>query len=359
MDSINGESSAIELREALGLVWNYSFKYVNSMSLKCAIDLGIPDIIHKEGQPITLSKLVSALGVHANKAHCILRLMRILVHSGFFAQQLDQNEQEEELYLLTPASRLLLKDNSMNAAPFVLLVADPIFTTSFTFLSTWLRNDDSSVFETARGKNFWDCVAEEPRLRNLFYENMVSDSRLISRYLIENFKDVFIGFKSLIDVGGGTGTMAEAIAKAFPEIECTVFDLPHIVVNLQGTKNLAFVGGDMFQSIPSADAVLLKWILHDWGDEDCLKILKRCKEVIPSKDKGGKVIIVDMIIDTQKQDKESVETQLCTDMFMMSVLSVAKERSLKEWNKLFLEAGFTHYKATPIIGHRSLIELYP
>ncbi|KAJ0110656.1 hypothetical protein Patl1_02357 [Pistacia atlantica] len=272
--------------------------------------------------------------------------MRILVHSGFFAQQLDQNEQEEELYLLTPASRLLLKDNSMNAAPFVLLVADPIFTTSFTFLSTWLRNDDSSVFETARGKNFWDCVAEEPRLRNLFYDNMVSDSRLISRYLIENFKDVFIGFKSLIDVGGGTGTMAEAIAKAFPEIECTVFDLPHIVVNLQGTKNLAFVGGDMFQSIPSADAVLLK-------------ILKRCKEVIPSKDKGGKVIIVDMIIDTQKQDKESVETQLCTDMFMMSVLSVAKERSLKEWNKLFLEAGFTHYKATPIIGHRSLIELYP
>lgn len=258
MDSINGENSDNELREALGLVWNYSFKYVNSMSLKCAIDLGIPAIIHKEGQPITLSQLVSALGVHPNKAHCIQRLMRILVHSGFFAQQLDQNEQEEELYLLTPASRLLLKDNFTNAAPFVLLVADPIFTTPFNFLSTWLQNDDSSVFETARGKKFWDCVAEEPRLRNLFYDSMVSDSRLISRYLIENHKDVFKGFKSLVDVGGGTGTMAEAIAKAFPEIQCTIFDLPHIVDNLQGTKNLAFVGGDMFQSIPSADAVLLK-----------------------------------------------------------------------------------------------------
>ncbi|KAK1325042.1 Tabersonine 16-O-methyltransferase [Acorus calamus] len=37
----------------------------------------------------------------------------------------------------------------------------------------------------------------------------------------------------------------------------------------------------MFERVPSADAVMLKWILHDWGDEDCVKILKRCKEAIP------------------------------------------------------------------------------
>lgn len=72
---------------------------------------------------------------------------------------------------------------------------------------------------------------------------------------------MFKGLKSLVDVGGGIGTMAEAIAKAFPEIQCTVFDLPHIVEDLQGTENLAFVGGDMFQSIPPAEAVLLKVII--------------------------------------------------------------------------------------------------
>lgn len=86
----------------------------------------------------------------------------------------------------------------------------------------------------------------------------------------------------------------------------------------------------------------MQWLLHDWGDEDCLKILRRCKEAISSKNKGGKVIIIEMIIDTQKQDKESIEAQLCFDMRIMSQLGFAKERTLKEWRKLFLEAVFTH-----------------
>ncbi|KAH0639577.1 hypothetical protein KY290_036844 [Solanum tuberosum] len=62
------------------------------------------------------------------------------------------------------------------------------------------------------------------------------------------------------------------------------------------SKNLSYVGGDMFKFIPSADAILLKWVLHDWSDEECIKILKKCKEAIPSKEKGGKVIIIDMVL---------------------------------------------------------------
>lgn len=53
--------------------------------------------------------------------------------------------------------------------------------------------------------------------------------------------------------------MARAIAKALPQLDCTVFDLPHVVSNLQDCrKNLKYVGGDMFQAIPRADAILLK-----------------------------------------------------------------------------------------------------
>ena len=52
--------------------------------------------------------------------------------------------------------------------------------------------------------------------------------------------------------------MAKAISEAFPHIDCTVFDLPHVVSNLQGSKNLKYVGGDMFEAVPPADAVLLK-----------------------------------------------------------------------------------------------------
>ncbi|KAE9444701.1 hypothetical protein C3L33_23401, partial [Rhododendron williamsianum] len=129
----------------------------------------------------------------------------------------------------------------------------------------------------------------------------------------------FSGLNSLVDVVGLTGTVAKALAYAFPELECTVLDLPHVVADLRGSGNLKFVGGDMLKAIPSADAVLLKWILHDWSDEESVKILKRCKEALPSR--GGKVIIIDIKVENDKEgDDESTETQLFWDMLMMIVV---------------------------------------
>ena len=87
-------------------------------------------------------------------------------------------------------------------------------------------------------------------------------------------------------------------------------------------------------------------------------ILKKCREANCSNDGAGKVIIVDMIIESPKIDKKSAETQLYLDMLMMVNLT-GKERNKKEWEKLFLAAGFSHYKITPIVGLRSLIEVYP
>lgn len=100
-----------------------------------------------------------------------------------------------------------------------------------------------------------------------------------------------------------------------------------------------------------------QWILHDWNDEDCVRILKKCREAIPSKDKRGKVIIIDMIVDNHNPDKASIENQLFFDMLMM-VLVTGRERNEKEWEKLFLDAGFSEHKITPL-GLRSLIEVYP
>lgn len=114
----------------------------------------------------------------------------------------------------------------------------------------------------------------------------------------------------------------------------------------------------MFKSIPSADAILLKWILHDWDDEECIKILKNCKEAIPSKENGGKVIIIDMVMDNLKGDDKSYETQFLIDVLVMVVLP-GKERSEEEWAKLFSDAGFSDYKIIPILGLRSIIEVYP
>ena len=104
--------------------------------------------------------------------------------------------------------------------------------------------------------------------------------------------------------------------------------------------------------------------MHDWDDENCVKILKHCKEAIPSKQKGGKVIIIDMVVGHQKLEEanangnKSTQTQLFFDMSMMALLS-GKERSEKEWANLFSVAGFSDYKINPTLGLRSLIEVYP
>lgn len=89
-----------------------------------------------------------------------------------------------------------------------------------------------------------------------------------------------------------------------------------------------------------------------------MRILKLCKEDIPSKEGGGKVIILEMVIDVEKGDHQSVETQLFFDMLMM-VNAYGRERTQDERQKIFRDAGFSNYKITPIFGMRSLIQVFP
>uniref|UniRef100_M1CUQ6 O-methyltransferase n=1 Tax=Solanum tuberosum TaxID=4113 RepID=M1CUQ6_SOLTU len=100
-----------------------------------------------------------------------------------------------------------------------------------------------------------------------------------------------------------------------------------------------------------------QWVLHDWSIEDCIKILKKCKEAIPSKENGGRVIVIELVMDQNKDDK-SYETQLFLDMLMM-VDASRKERSEQEWAKLFLDADFSDYNIILILGLRLVIEVYP
>lgn len=98
--------------------------------------------------------------------------------------------------------------------------------------------------------------------------------------------------------------------------------------------------------------------MHDWNDEKCVEILKKCKESLLKKGKEGKVIIIDMVLENEGDINESIETQLFFDMLMM-VVATGKERNKKEWIKLISYAGFNDYKITPILGLRSVIEIYP
>ncbi|XP_028787630.1 isoflavone-7-O-methyltransferase 6-like [Neltuma alba] len=187
---------------------------------------------------------------------------------------------------------------------------------------------------------------------------MGSDTRFMKLALIRDLESVLDGLGSIVDVGGGNGATAKIISEAFPKLKCTVLDLPEVVANLSGNANLSFVGGDMLKSIPHADAVLIKWVLLDWGDDDCIKILKNAKRAISGKGNEGKVIIIDMVLDEKHDQYEWLETKLLINIALIADLN-SKARSEEEWKQVFLKAGFKDYKIFPIFGLRSLIVLHP
>ena len=165
----------------------------------------------------------------------------------------------ESGYVLTLASRLLLKDNPLSARPLLLAVLDPILMKPWQYVSAWFQNDnDPTIFSTAHGSTMWDYAAHEPRLNHFFNEAMASDGLLAASVVLSKCKGVFEGLKSLVDVGGGTGTITKVLAKAFPQMDCTVFDLPHVGAGLQGSENLKYIGGNMLEKVPPGDAIMLK-----------------------------------------------------------------------------------------------------
>ncbi|KAK4255558.1 hypothetical protein QN277_008544 [Acacia crassicarpa] len=357
MEATN-ESQSSKLLGAQICAWNHSFSFIKSISLKCAVDLGIPDIIHNHDQPMPLSELISSLPIHPSKTTFVPRLMRLLVHYGLFSKQKVSENNTEEAYALTNASKLLLNKKPLSVTPLMLALLNPVLMKAFYSLPCWFQNDDPTPFKTAHGMSLWEYAGQDPEFNQMFNCAMASDSQIVTSVVIDKCMGMFEGLESLVDVGGGTGTLALAISKTFAQLECTVFDLPHVVAGLQGSDNLKYVAGDMFKEIPQANAILLKEILHDWNDEDCVKILKKCKEAITSNGKEGKVIVIDIMIGHDTKDDKTVEAQLFSDMIMMALVP-GRERNEKEWANLIFTSGFCDYKVIPVLGIRSIIEVYP
>jgi len=103
-------------------------------------------------------------------------------------------------------------------------------------------------------------------------------------------------------------------------------------------------------------AYLFQCVLHDWDDDKCIKLLKNCKQAIPSRDAGGKVIIIDIVVGSSPSDVKILETQVLCDLDIMKIGGV--ERDEQEWKKIILADGFKDYNIMPL-GLRSIIELYP
>ena len=245
---MRGETSREDEEAAQLDIWKYVFGFVDMALVKCAIELGIPDVLESHGGHMTLSELSSALGCSPPPLY---RIMRFLVHRQIL-------KEDNMGYVQTPISRLLMRNGGRSMAPFVLFESNPVMLAPWHGLSARvLAKGTSSAFESANGEDVWSYVATNPAHSKLLNDAMSCDARVAVPAIIDGCPKLFDGLDSVVDVGGGNGTALRLLVKAFPWIRGINFDLPHVVSDAPDCVGVEHVGGDMFDSVPKADAAYI------------------------------------------------------------------------------------------------------
>ena len=165
------------------------------------------------------------------------------------------------------------------------------------------------------------------------------------------------GVNLALDVGGAGGHVIRAMMKVNAELRGGVFDLPHIVsaaaeaAQADGLSGrFTTIGGNFFEEVPPADLYVLKYIMHDWDDDSCVRILRNCRSSLVE---GGRVVIVDHLVG----DIGKPGIAPLMDMNMLDMTG-GREREMLEFDALFAEAGLRRVKVSSA-GAFAVIEAVP
>lgn len=125
-------------------------------------------------------------------------------------------------------------------------------------------------FNRAYGMTAFQYPGTDHRFNRVFNQAMPNHTPFIMKKILDIYEG-FDGLEVLVDVGGGIGDTLNIITSKYPHIEGINYDMPHVLADAPSYPGVEHVGGDMFVSVPNGDAVFMKWTLHDWSDEHCLK----------------------------------------------------------------------------------------
>ncbi|KAK6117681.1 hypothetical protein DH2020_048578 [Rehmannia glutinosa] len=270
-------------------------------------------------------RLSAALGCSPSVLH---RIMRYLMHRDIF-KQAQTNQESSISYIQTPLSRMLMKNGENSMVALVLMESSHAMLAPWHKLSSCALTNGANAFEAAHCKSLWEYTLANPAHNKLFNDAMACHARLAVSAIIDHYPEAFKGIGSLVDVGGGDGTALRTLVKACPWIREINFDLPHVVNVALHCDGVEHVGGDMFEMVPKADIAFLMWVLHDWSDDECIDILRKCREAIP-KDMG-KVMIAEAVIKEGEEDKYN-DVRLALDMVMLAHTEKGKRGLFKNGN---------------------------
>jgi hypothetical protein len=162
--------------------------------------------------------------------------------------------------------------------------------------------------------------------------------------------------RRVIDLGGADGTFCYDVLHHSPGADGVVHDLPHVVDHALAerdrrglTDRVTVEAGDFFDSVPVGDLYLLKFVMHDWTDADCVRILANCRKAM---NPGGRVCIVDMVVGTT--DAPGIAATMM-DVNML-VVTGGRERDLAQFDGVLEAAGLQRVRTTPISSPYSAIE---
>ena len=315
--------------------------------VRAATELRIPDLV-ADG-PRSAADLAEATGVMAGP---LQRALRALVSVGVF------DEVDGGRFAATPVSDWF-RDRPGSMRGIALMLPAESYR-AFGDLMYSLKTGEPA-FEHIYSMSRWEQLAQEPEESALFNSSMQFNTEAM-RDAVASAYD-FTGLLSVVDVGGGRGTLIAGLLKANPGLRGTVFDieagLAETEAYLKGEgvhDRCAVKRGSFFDHIPSGhDVYVLKNIIHDWSDDKAAVILANCRKAIGPE---RRLILIERVVPPRSEYSAASRQLFMADMQMMVMLG-GRERTLDEFRILLENAGFQLTRVIPTESPFQLIEAIP
>lgn len=315
--------------------------------VRAVCELRIPDLV-ADG-PRDANDLAATTGVQAEP---LRRILRCLVAAGVFTETADGR------FGATPVSEWF-RDRPGTVRATALMLPNESYEAWGALMHTLQTGEPA--FEHVFGMSRWEQLAQEPDKAAVFNAAMQSGTEGV-RDAVASVYDC-AGFRSIVDVGGGRGTLIAGLLKANPHLGGTVFDVEaglsetDAYLKKEGVRDRCeIVSGSFFESIPAGhDAYMLKNIVHDWNDEKAAMILRTCREAMKP---DAQLLVIEQIVPARAEDSSLSRRLFMADVQMMVLLG-GRERTEGEYRDLLHGAGLRLTRVTPTASRFQLIEAVP